>query len=144
MNKRTRRVSSRASSIGARTRVGKRPATPRHAAACAGPLDSLLNPGLFRALCDPTRASLVACIAKCGRGCSVGEVAECCSVDLSVVSRHLAILADAGVLHVRKEGRTVFYAVCYSDLTKLLRELADAIDECRPDGSPDGGCCAPR
>lgn len=129
---------------GTRPAKAARPATPKHAAACCRPIDALLNPELFRALCDPTRASLVACIAKCGRGCSVSEVAECCSVDLSVVSRHLSQLADAGVLHSRKEGRTVFYAVRYSDLTKMLRGLADAIDECCPDGQTEGGCCASR
>lgn len=130
----------------ARMRPAKaaRPATPKHAAACCQPIDALLNPELFRALCDPTRASLVACIAKCGRGCSVSEVAECCSVDLSVVSRHLSQLAGAGVLHSRKEGRTVYYGVRYSELTKLLRRLADAIDECCPEGRPKGGCGAAR
>ncbi len=116
-----------------------RPATPRHAAARRAPIDSLLNPDLFRALSDPTRATLLACIAKCGRGCSVGEVAGCCSVDLSVVSRHLALLADAGVLESRKEGRTVFYAVRYAELVTMLRSLADAFHDCCPEGCGKGG-----
>lgn len=144
VRKRSSPGTPRAPRTGVKTRVGNRPATPKHAAACCRPIDTLLNPELFRALCDPTRASLVACIAKCGRGCSVSEVAECCSVDLSVVSRHLSHLASAGVLQSRKEGRTVFYAVRYSDLTKMLRELANAIDECCPEGRPQGGCCASR
>lgn len=126
----------------ARTANATRPATPKHAAARRAPIDSLLNPDLFRALCDPTRAALVACIAKCGRGCSVGEVAQCCSVDLSVVSRHLALLADAGVLESRKEGRTVYYAVRYAELVTLLRSLANAFHECCPEGcGQGGGCC---
>jgi ArsR family transcriptional regulator len=109
----------------------------------AGPIDERLDPGLFRALCDPTRAALLSCLAKCGRGCSVGEVAECCSVDLSVVSRHLALLARAGVLEAAKDGRTVRYRVRYRDLARSLRGLADAIDGCCPPGSGgrDGGCC---
>jgi len=121
----------------------KRPATPKQAAACCGPIDDLLDPELFRAFADPTRASLVACIAKCGRGCSVGEVAECCAVDFSVVSRHLALLARAGVLEAKKEGRTMFYRVRYADLARSLRALADALDDCRPakGGSCDGACC---
>lgn len=122
------------------TQVRKRrpPATPRQAAACCGPLDDLLDPELFRAFADPTRVSLVACIAKCGRACSVGEVAECCSVDLSVVSRHLALLARAGVLEASKEGRTVLYRVRYAELSRLLRALAAAIEECCP--PQKGGC----
>lgn len=119
------------------------PATPKQAAACCGPLDTLLDPGLFKALCDPTRASLLACIAKCGRSCSVGEVAECCSVDVSVVSRHLTMLAQAGLLESTKKGRTVSYSVRYADLARSLRSLADAIEDCRPREGAEhiGGCC---
>jgi ArsR family transcriptional regulator len=121
------------------------PATPRQAAVCCRPIDTLLDPGLFKALCDPTRASLLACIAKCARSCSVGEVAECCSVDGSVVSRHLAMLAQAGILESTKSGRTVSYRVRYAELARTLRSLADAIEDCRPRegaGEP-GGCCGP-
>jgi DNA-binding transcriptional ArsR family regulator len=98
---------------------------------------------LFKAFSDPTRLSLVACIAKCGRGCSVGEVAECCSVDMSVVSRHLALLARSGVLEAKKEGRTVVYRVRYVELCTSLRSLADALDECCPaaGGACNGKCC---
>jgi ArsR family transcriptional regulator len=110
-----------------------RPATPRQAAARKGPIDQRLDAALFKALSDPTRLSLLACIAKCGRGCSVSEVAECCAVDFSVVSRHLAILAQAGVLAATKEGRTVRYRVRYADLAGSLRALADAVDACGPE-----------
>src|SRR5262249_55586747 len=109
---------------------------------CCGPLDDLLDPALFKAFSDPTRATLLACIAKCGRGCSVSEVAQCCSVDVSVVSRHLALLARSGVLEARKEGRTVFYGVRYAQLCRSLRSLADALESCCPDGA--GGCCGKR
>ncbi|MGH7130964.1 MAG: ArsR/SmtB family transcription factor [Phycisphaerales bacterium] len=125
------------------TQVRKRrvPATPKAAAACCGPLDDLLDPVLFKAFSDPTRVSLIACIAKCGRGCSVGEVAECCFVDFSVVSRHLALLARSGVLEATKEGRTMFYRVRYTDLSRSLRSLADALDECCPTAGGKGGAC---
>lgn len=127
----------------------RRPVSPKQAAARKSPLDTLLDPELFKALCDPTRVSLLACLAKCGRACTVGEVAECCRVDLSVVSRHLSQLADAGVLESSKQGRTVFYRVRFTDLSAKLRALADAIDACCPEGScgtaccgePSGGCC---
>lgn len=127
-------------------KAARRPATPRQAAARKSRLDALLDPDLFKALCDPTRVSLLACLAKCGRACSVGEVAECCSVDLSVVSRHLSQLADAGVLESTKQGRTVFYRVRFTGLSDKLRALADAIDACCPDGAcgegrGKGGCC---
>jgi ArsR family transcriptional regulator len=95
-------------------------------------LDKSLKPSLFKALCDPTRISLLACMAKCGRACSVSEVAECCAVDFSVVSRHLALLERAGIIEGQKIGRVVRYVVRFSDLSQTLRSLADAFDECCP------------
>jgi ArsR family transcriptional regulator len=118
------------------------PATPRQAATRRAPIDRLLDPELFKALADPTRATLIACIAKCARGCSVGEVAECCSVDISVVSRHLSLLARAGVLAAEKQGRVVRYSVRYEHLCASLRDLADALEQCAPcEGGSCGGCC---
>ncbi|HRJ50992.1 MAG: winged helix-turn-helix transcriptional regulator [Phycisphaeraceae bacterium] len=122
------------------------PATPRQAAARKHAIDRRLDHALFKAFADPTRALLIACIAKCGRGCSVGEIAECCSVDVSVVSRHLSMLARAGVLEPRRRGRAMLYQVRYRELSRALRDLADAIDACGPvenDKKEDrcgGGC----
>lgn len=124
--------------------ISKRPMTPKQAAACCGPVDELLTPQLFKALGDPTRVKLLACLAKCARSCSVGEIAECCSVDLSVVSRHLGLLEQAGILESRKQGRAVFYEVRYQDLVGSLRALADAIENCCPTSvasACEGGRC---
>lgn len=123
-----------------------RPTNPKAAAACASPLDALLRPQLFKALADPTRLKLLSCIAKCGRGCTVTEIAACCAVDLSVVSRHLAALSRAKVLKAEKRGRTVYYTVQYAALVAELRQLASAIESCDEpcNGVRDDGrksCC---
>jgi DNA-binding transcriptional ArsR family regulator len=110
-------------------RPAKMPATPRQAARRRAAVDRLLEPTLFKALADPTRLRLLACLVKCGRPCSVTEVAACCSVDFSVVARHLAQLARAGVLDANKRGRTVWYAPRSGELCRHLRGLADAIEE---------------
>ena len=116
------------------------PKTPKQAAKMLAPLDQLLNADLFKALGDPTRLLLLSCVAKCGRACSVGEVAECCSVDLSVVSRHLAVLARAGVLESSKAGRVVSYRVRYKEVSNVLTGLAKALSGCaQPKGKE--GCC---
>jgi DNA-binding transcriptional ArsR family regulator len=115
----------------------RRPTTPREAARRPADIDQRLDPQLFKALGDPTRVLLVSCLAKCGRPCSVGEIAQCCDVDLSVVSRHLALLARAGVLESQREGRIVRYQVRLADLAAQLRALADAIEGC----CAPGGCC---
>lgn len=119
----------------------QRPRSPKQAAQRVSPIDKALDTELFKALSDPTRVKLLACLAKCGRLCSVTEVAECCSVDFSVVSRHLSMLAGAGILEPRKQGRTMFYQVQYQQLCDALRALADAVETCCPDGSCCGSAC---
>lgn len=114
------------------------PRTPKSAARRRTALDAFLDPQLFAALADQTRLRLVACIAKCRRPCSVGEVAECCEVDLSVVSRHLKALAAAGVLESEREGRVVRYHMPAKVLAARFRALAAAIEEQQALG---GGCC---
>lgn len=118
------------------TQTCKIPATPRAAAACCRSIDGLLEVALFRALGDATRLRLFSCLVKCARPCSVSEIAECCDVDLSVVSRHLRTLADAGVIVAEKEGRTVSYTVAWERLAATLRALAVAIEECCAGGRP--------
>lgn len=105
---------------------------PLEASGCCSPLDEQLDAQLFRALGDPTRLQLLGCLAKCSRACSVTELSACCQVDFSVVSRHLAQLARAGVLTVSKQGRTVYYEVRYREVAAAFRALARSLDQCRP------------
>jgi len=119
----------------------KHPSTPKQAARRKSPIDSCLDPEFFKALGDPTRVGLLCCLAKCGRACGVSEMAACCEVDLSVVSRHLSLLARAGVVEPSKKGRAVEYRVRFADLAAKLRAAADAIDQCCPADDADAGAC---
>jgi ArsR family transcriptional regulator len=60
----------------------------------------------FQALADPTRLRIVALLRI--MELSVGELAQVLGQSQPRVSRHLKILADAGVLQRRKEGSWVF------------------------------------
>lgn len=121
--------------------ISKRiPKTPKLAAMRLEPIDKALNAEIFKALGDPTRLKLLACLAKCSRACSVTEVGGCCDVDFSVVSRHLAILARAGIVEASKKGRTVFYSVRYETVVNAMRQLADAFEECCAHDSEER-CC---
>ena len=61
---------------------------------------------------------------------SVNDVKSCCDIDLSVVSRHLAVLKKAGVLSAKKEGKNVFYSLDGKSIASTLRDLADSIESC--------------
>ncbi len=102
---------------------------------CCRELGGLLDPRLFKALGDPNRLALLVQLSQCGTSCTVSQAAECCPVDISVVSRHLAMLRDAGILNAQKRGKEVHYSVRYPELAATLRAIADAIEACCP---PEG------
>lgn len=110
-------------------------------AACCS-VGEVFSPRLFKALSDPSRIALLASLAEACGPRTVSELSTCCPQDLSVVSRHLSVLREAGVVTSTKVGRKVLYQVRYQELSGLLRRMADAIDACCPDGvcaRPPGG-----
>ncbi|HUU83726.1 MAG TPA: metalloregulator ArsR/SmtB family transcription factor [Phycisphaerae bacterium] len=95
----------------------------------------MLDARFFKALCDPNRIALLRRLAECGRPCTVTEMSECCPACVSVVSRHLAMLKEAGILTAEKRGKEVYYSVRSPDLATRLRDMADAIEGCCRDGA---------
>jgi DNA-binding transcriptional ArsR family regulator len=115
--------------------MSKRISPARTPRACCPQLEGALPAAFFRALCDPSRIGIFARLAeRCGP-CSVSEVAAGCSVDLSVVSRHLGVLRDAGILEADKRGKAVFYSIRADAVVRTLRAIADAIETCCATGT---------
>lgn len=104
---------------------------------CCPGLQALLSPRLFKALSDPRRLSLLVRLADEGRPCTVGHLAEGSGIDLSVVSRHLAILREAGIISCEKQGKEVRCSVQTGAVAQILRDLADALEACCPSSPPD-------
>jgi len=122
------------------TQINKRVAREADPPPCCPDLGALIDPELFKALGDPNRVALIADIGRRGRPTTVSEAAECCPVDLSVVSRHLAVLRRAGVVEAERNGREVRYTLSAADLAAGLRSLADALEACcPPEPSTDDG-----
>ena len=91
---------------------------------------------LFRALGDSSRLDILAGLASCcGESKTVSEVARDIPKDISVVSRHLATLRNAGVLRAERRGKEVHYFCCYRELVTALRSVADAVEACCPNES---------
>jgi DNA-binding transcriptional ArsR family regulator len=59
----------------------------------------------FAALADPTRRALLARLGR--KSHSISELAAPLSMSLPAVMKHLAVLADAGLVTRKKSGRTV-------------------------------------
>jgi ArsR family transcriptional regulator len=103
---------------------------------CCGGLAKWLDPQVFKALADPMRIAILARVGQSGQELTVREVAECCPIDLSVVSRHLRMLREAGVVTARKQGKHVFYRLNAAELARVFRSLADAVESCCGSGGP--------
>jgi DNA-binding transcriptional ArsR family regulator len=73
---------------------------------------------LFHALADPARLRIVEAM-KSGE-CAVGDIVERMDIHQSGVSRHLRILAEAGIVQMRPDGQKRLYS--------LRKEAFDQLD----------------
>src|SRR5688500_6299128 len=85
-------------------------------------LDEAFEDPLLKALSDPTRCMLLRTLAKLGPA-DIATIAEAFPQDRSVISRHLRVLREAGVVRSSKEGRHVFYALDGPALVARLEAL---------------------
>ncbi len=79
---------------------------------------------LFRALGDPTRLRIINLLAR-GSLC-VCDIQRILEQPQSSVSRHLALLRSAGLIHDRRDGMRTFYRLTAWD-TGLARGVLSAI-----------------
>jgi len=63
---------------------------------------------VFKALAHPARLMIVDELSTHKRRC-VCELQQTVGSDMSTVSRHLAVLRNAGIVESEKEGTTVYY-----------------------------------
>jgi ArsR family transcriptional regulator len=83
---------------------------------------------LMKALAHPTRLFIVDELAK-GERC-VSDLQALVGVDISTVSKHLALLRAAGVITDDKRGLQVFYRLqtpCVLNIFECVREVQDAV-----------------
>jgi ArsR family transcriptional regulator len=86
-------------------------------------VDRLLD--IFRALGDPTRLRIFALLRR--MELSVGELAQVLGQSQPRVSRHVRILADAGLTARRREGSWVFLALAEDLATEPLFAALDSL-----------------
>ena len=87
----------------------------------------------LKALGEFNRLSLVYELCRCESSQNAMCLCDCCSVDASVVSRHLKVLAERDIVTFDKVGREKTYRLNRTEVATQLRELADLIenDHCK-------------
>ena len=88
---------------------------------------------LLKALGEFNRLSLVYELCQCQTPQNAMCLCNCCSVDASVVSRHLKVLRQEGVVTLERNGRERTYSLNREYVANSLRILADQIENPQPE-----------
>jgi len=75
---------------------------------------------LVKAMAHPTRLFVVDELSQHGQRC-VCELTEMIGADMSTVSRHLAVLKNAGIVGDEKRGSQVFYHLTMGCVLNFLK-----------------------
>ena len=82
---------------------------------------------ITKALADPTRFRLLQAIVGAGEPCC-SELAQGFPITQATVSQHLKVLAEAGLVEVRREGQFNYYRMVRDTFDDYQRTLATAFD----------------
>lgn len=100
-------------------------------------IDSL-DGAFFKALCEPSRVAVLKRVMQLGRA-DIAEIAEGLPQERSVVSRHLQVLLEAGIVRATKVSRQMFYEVdgpaVVTRLEAILQHMKSLAPFCCP-GAP--------
>ena len=77
----------------------------------------------MRALADPTRRQILNMLRQ--DSLPAGKISEQFDMSAAAVSKHLAILKDAGLVRVRQDGKYLYYELNASVLEEVLLWLRD-------------------
>ena len=99
-------------------------------------LITALDSKLFKALSEPVRGEILRFLLLNGRA-DISTIAENLPQDRSVISRHLNLMAEAGILIAEKESRHRFYslngATFLSEFEGIVESLKKCMAECCPE-----------
>jgi DNA-binding transcriptional ArsR family regulator len=81
--------------------------------------------GTFRALADPTRREIIRLLRSGPR--TSGEIAERFPSTWATISRHLAILKDAGLILAERDGQFIRYELNLTVFQDAVDQLLDLV-----------------
>jgi DNA-binding transcriptional ArsR family regulator len=81
----------------------------------------------FRALSEPMRIRLVDRLRE-GEA-TVGELSESLGASQQNISKHLAVLADTGILGRRKDGNRVYYRIVDEGVLTLCEDVCGSLQQ---------------
>ena len=103
------------------------------------------------ALAQDSRLSVFRLLVRAGReGLPAGEVGRTLGIPANTLSAQFAVLANAGLVRGRREGRSIIYAADYDGMSELLIYLMEDCCQGRPEvcapvaeAADRAACCNP-
>jgi len=97
-----------------------------------------LDSKFFKTLGEPVRIQILKFLMLNGKA-DIGTIAENMPQDRSVISRHLNLMQEAGILISSKEDRHVYYHVNGKPFMEKILDISGKINKCVEECCPD--CC---
>ena len=111
---------------------------PKLGESCLNELVQNFDSRFFKTLSEPVRLDILRFLMLNGRS-DIGTIADNMPQDRSVISRHLNLMQEAGILNSTKETRYVYYEINGKAFIDKLEAITRQIRECMQMCCPD--CC---
>ena len=112
-------------------------------------MESLAALPILSALAQESRLAVFRLLVKAGPGgLAAGDIARRLHTAASTMSAQLLVLANAGLVRARRDGRSIIYAVDYDKMSALLLFLTEDCcggrpEICAPLAPVANNCCPP-
>jgi DNA-binding transcriptional ArsR family regulator len=91
-----------------------------------GNMESLMAVKRLSALAQASRLAVFRALVKAGPdGLAAGDIARSLAITPNTLSAQLAVLANAGLVVSRRDGRSIIYAADYAAMSELLVHLME-------------------
>ncbi len=101
-------------------------------------LVDVIDSKFFKTLSEPVRIQILRLILVNGRT-DIGTIAEQLPQDRSVISRHLNLMQEVGILTCEKQSRHMFYEINAQAFLDKLVNITELVRTCMAECCPD--CC---
>ena len=89
-----------------------------------------MSDSAFKALSDPTRREILRLLGKKAR--TVNEIVDQFQLSQPAISRHLAVLRQAGLVTAQRSGQSVVYALDSTVFQDVVRALLNLTGKAKP------------
>lgn len=104
----------------------------------ANKMVEVLDSKFFKSLSEPVRVEILRYLLLHGRT-DIGTIAQDLPQDRSVISRHLNLMHEVGILNCEKESRHMYYTINASKFLDRFTNITDLVGKCIKECGPL--CC---